>query len=128
MTAEWESAIRQGDVEAVRRMLHGGIDVNARDDHGQTGLMIAACQGWREVVRTLLEAGAALDHTAKYGLSAVMLAVINGHAEIVQLLADAGADLAIRGSGAPGFAEKTASDLAEAQRRADLVAILRRSP
>lgn len=128
MTPEWEGAVRRGDVEAVRRMLRDGADVNARDKHGQTGLMIAAHQGRRELVRTLLGAGAAPDHTAKYGLSAVMLAVINGDAEIVRMLADAGADLTIRGSGAPGFAGKTACDLAEAQGRVDLTAILRRSP
>jgi hypothetical protein len=65
--------------------------------------------------RLLIERAALLDHTAKYGLSAIMLAVVNGHVEIVRLLAQACADLALHGSGAPGFHDKTALDLAEAR-------------
>jgi hypothetical protein len=42
-----------------------------------------------------------------------MLAVINDHTPIVRLLVEAGADIHIRGTGAPGFADKTAADLAE---------------
>ena len=36
-----------------------------------------------------------------------MLALIAGHAEVAHLLAKAGADLSLRGTGAPGFADKT---------------------
>ena len=44
-----------------------------------------------------------------------MLAVIASHKEVAQVLARAGADLALRGTGAPGFAGKTAADLAAAR-------------
>jgi len=44
----------------------------------------------------------------------VMLAVIAGHKEIARALAHAGADLTLQGTGAPGFAGKTAADLAAA--------------
>jgi len=89
--------------------------------------MIAAQRGESGVVRLLLEKGAALDHTAKYGLSALMLAVIAGHADIVRALVEAGADPSLRGAGAPGFAGKTALELATARGQADMVAILRGS-
>ena len=127
MTAQWQRAVRRGDASELRTLLDAGADVDARDKYGQTALMIAAQRGHADVVRALLAAGAALDHTAKYELTAVMRAVINGHVEIVRLLVEAGADLAIRGSGAPGFAGRTAFDLADAQGRADLTAILRRA-
>jgi ankyrin repeat protein len=55
------------------------------------------------------------------------LAVIHGHIDIVRTLVEAGADLAIRGSGAPGFSGKTALDLAIAQGRSDIAEVLRRS-
>ena len=42
-----------------------------------------------------------------------MLAVINRQTGIARQLVDAGADTLTRGSGAPGFAGKTAFDLAE---------------
>jgi hypothetical protein len=41
-----------------------------------------------------------------------MLAIGAGHEDVARVLADAGADLSLRGTGAPGFAGKTASDLA----------------
>ena len=41
-----------------------------------------------------------------------MLAIVAGHKEVARLLAKAGADLSLRGTGAPGFADKTAFDLA----------------
>jgi ankyrin repeat protein len=108
----WEGAVTQGDVETVRQRLRAGVDVNARDRHGQTALMLAAHRGYRDMVETLVEGGADLNVTAKYNLSALMLAITAGHVEVARVLARAGADLRIRGSGAPGFAGKTAHDLA----------------
>jgi ankyrin repeat protein len=112
MDARWEDAILRGDVQDVCDLLERGADVDARDRHGQTALMLAAHAGHREVVEALLARRANLNTTAKYGLSALMLALVAGHAEVARLLADAGTDLSLRGTGAPGFAGKTAYDLA----------------
>ena len=120
MEKTWEGAVIRGDVEMVRQLLRTGADVNARDRHGQTALMLAAHRGYREMVETLVEGGADLNRTAKYNLSALMLAVTAGHAGVARLLVRAGADLRVRGSGAPGFAGKTAHDLAIASRMEDL--------
>jgi uncharacterized protein len=122
MDAAWEREITRGDVGAVRELLARGADVDARDRYGQTALMLAAHHGDLELVELLIESGARLDVTAKYGLSAVMLAVVAGHEEIARRIARAGADLSLRGSGAPGFAGKTARDLALARDMRDLVA------
>ena len=54
-----------------------------------------------------------------------MLAVINGRDAIVGVLADAGADLTIGGTGAPGFAGKTALDLAAGANRVIAMALLK---
>ena len=108
----WEDAVRRGDGEIVRDLLARGVDPNARDRHGQTGLMLAAHGGQLATVHLLIDYGANLNVTAKYGLSATMLAVVAGHPEIALALARAGADLTLRGTGAPGFAGKTAGDLA----------------
>jgi ankyrin repeat protein len=112
MDAAWEDAIRRGDVEIVLDLLGRGADVDARDRYGQTALMLAAHAGRRELVESLIAHRANLNVTAKFGLSALMLALVAGHAEVARLLANAGADLALRGAGAPGFAGKTAQDLA----------------
>ena len=124
MTREWEHAVRQGNLATLTRLIEAGADVNAKDQHGQTGLMVAAHKGHTDLVRLLLNHGADLDHTAKFHLSALMLAVLSGRTEIVRALVDSGADRSIRGSGAPGFYEKTALELAIDQQRPDLIAAL----
>ena len=116
----WEEAVRRGDADVMRDLLSRGIDPNARDPHGQTGLMLAAHAGHLAAVQLLVDHRVDLNVTAKFGLSAVMLAVTAGHKEIAWLLARAGADLRLRGTGAPGFAGKTAADLAGARGWNDL--------
>ncbi len=112
MTAEWEESAKQGDARSLLSQINGGADVDSLDAHSQSALMIAALRGHLEAVQVLIRAGARLDVTAKYSLSATMLAVINGHDSIARALAAAGADLGLVGSGAPGFAGKTAAQLA----------------
>lgn len=128
MDANWEEAIARGDVQDVRHLLARGADVNARNRHGQTALMLAAHAGHRQVVETLVAHRAALNTTAKYGLSALMLAVVAGHAEVARLLADSGADLSLRGTGAPGFSGKTAYDLAVERDMRELSAAIKPKP
>ena len=125
MDAEWEDAIKRGDVQCVCELLDRGADVDARDQHGQTGLMLAAHAGHCDVVEALIAHRANLNSTAKYGLSALMLAIVAGHAEVARHLADAGADLSLSGTGAPGFAGKSAYDLAVARKMRELSAALK---
>jgi ankyrin repeat protein len=122
----WETATEASDVGALQDLLLKGADIDARDRHGQTALMIASHRGHTDVVRFLIEHDADLNHTAKYHLSALMLAVIGGHEEIVRVLVASGADKEIRGTGAYGFHGKTALDLAVAQGHAGIAEILRR--
>jgi len=121
MDQAWERAVSHGDVEGVQEMLRAGLDVDARNRYGQTALMIAAQRGYDAIVDVLIEAGASLDVTAKYGLSALMLAIVAGHDGIARKVAGAGADLGVRGTGAPGFAGKTASELAAEREMTALV-------
>jgi ankyrin repeat protein len=125
MRPEWERAVRRDDVSTLARLLDEGTDLDARDAHGQTGLMLAVSSGSAAAAAFLVERGAALDHTAKYHLSALMLAVLRDQPAVVRVLVTAGADVSIRGSGAPGFHEKTALDLADAAGRTEIAAILR---
>ena len=122
MTEDWHEAAIAGNTEAMARQLADGKPVDALDRYGQTALMLAARHGHDATVALLIELGAALDVTAKYGLSAAMLAVINGHDGVVRRLVAAGADLALQGTGAPGFAGKTARALAEDSCQAELAA------
>jgi len=124
MRDDWRKAAIAGNRAAIERLFAEGADLDARDRHGQTALMLAALHGRGEVARALLERGADPDVTAKYGLSALMLAVINRHEGIARRLVDAGADTLIRGTGAPGFAGKTAAMLAADGGLDDLAAFI----
>lgn len=121
MKKAWQEALKQGDALALGQMLDAGEDIDALDRYGQTSLMLAALHGKLDVVRLLVERGANLNHSAKYHLTALMLAVINDRAQIVDILLQAGADVTLRGSGAPGFFNKTAFDLAKDLKRDDIM-------
>lgn len=125
MDEVWRDAVVRGDADDVAAMVLAGVDVDARDRHGQTALMLAAQRGHHGVLAVLVAAGASLNVTAKYGLSALMLAVVNLHGESAALLARAGADRTLRGSGAPGFSGKTAHDLAVERGMAELSTALK---
>ncbi len=71
----------------------GGVDVDARDAHGWTALILTA---WRkapdpEVVKRLLRAGADANASNRYGETALMWAAEWDVPEAVKLLLDAGA-------------------------------------
>lgn len=120
MKPEWREAAVAGNESSVMRLLAAGQDVDAKDRYGQTALMLAATHGHDGVVRILLAHDAETNVTAKFGLSALMLAVINRHADIARRLVDAGSDISLEGSGAPGFAGKTALELAQQAGLTDL--------
>ena len=53
------TAARTGSVDAVKRLLAAGADVNARERwFGETALMWAAAENHADAVRALVEAGA----------------------------------------------------------------------
>ena len=124
VTPAWKNGVRRGSVDELVRLLASGADIDARDEYGQTALMLAARDGRAESVAWLVGHGAALDVTAKYGLSALMLAVVNGHVDVVRTLLRGGANLELQGTGAPGFAGKTALDLARARDDRGMVEML----
>ena len=109
----WHDTARSGDLPRHETTGPKRVRHRQRDRYSQTALMIAAHQGQAEIVDWLIDRGADLNSTAKYGLSALMLAVVGGHPRVARKLANAGADRTLKGSGAPGFAGKTAADLAE---------------
>ncbi|HEX9813715.1 MAG TPA: ankyrin repeat domain-containing protein [Myxococcota bacterium] len=112
MSPDWQRAAEIGDALRLAEMLEAGAEVDTLDRYGQTALMLAARNGHYEAVSVLVDADADLDHTAKYNLSALMLAALNDRLEVVEQLMEAGADSEIEGSGAPGFAGKTALEIA----------------
>jgi len=125
LSPDWQRAAEIGDALRLAEMLEAGAEVDTLDRYGQTALMLAARNGHYEAVSVLVDADADLDHTAKYNLSALMLAALNDRLEVVEQLMEAGADSEIEGSGAPGFAGKTALEIAEDLGREEIAEAIR---
>lgn len=100
------AAVAADDLDAVRRLLAEGADVDARfpvvngfnDAH--TALLVAARDGHTEAVRVLLAAGADVNATEPtFGAVPLHKAVYNGHADITAILVAApGVDLDFQGA------------------------------
>jgi uncharacterized protein len=65
MTHEWKNAVCFGRIDVLQDLLAAGADIDARDEHGQSALMLAAVDGREPVVKWLVERDARLDLTAK---------------------------------------------------------------
>ncbi|MEM7456641.1 MAG: PQQ-binding-like beta-propeller repeat protein, partial [Planctomycetota bacterium] len=87
------AAARNEDVEAVRKALDAGVDVNAKTEYGSTALFFACDRGNAEIVQLLLESGADPNVTDTfYQATPMTWAQSKGHNEIVALLLKAGVD------------------------------------
>ena len=113
-------AVKAGDINGVRGMLAGGVDVNGRDGRSWTGLMHAASRGYTLVVEELLRAEADAGLRAADGATALYMAAESGHLEIVRMLLEAGAD-----TGVMGPRGRRATDVAEEGGYAEVVALLK---
>ena len=60
-------AARKGDCAAVSKLLGDGVDVDARDDLGDTALMTAAAFAPLDCVRALVDGGAAVNASSTGG-------------------------------------------------------------
>jgi len=98
MSAELLEAVNKGDIDAVRRSLTAGADVDSRDSEGSTLLMLASHAGNLPLVMALIEAGAGVNACDERGWTPLMKAAYNadldrGFADVVQALIAAGANI-----------------------------------
>jgi len=90
-------AARLGDLEAVRRHIAAGDDLNARDPvGGSTPLLVATTFGRTEAAQALIDAGADVNAQNNEGSTALLTAALFCREEIVEALLAAGADKTIR--------------------------------
>jgi hypothetical protein len=94
--AFWEAA-KSGNLEAVQRLLSGGVDVDIYSStigayFGCTALFWAAKHNHKEVVQFLLEKNAYIDAGVGMGGSPLHIAAYEGHPEVVELLISEGAN------------------------------------
>lgn len=82
-----------GDLNLVESLVRDGIDINSRNEYGETALIRAAENGKLDVVQFLIRSGANVDVVDYGGNSALMYASRYDHPEVVRELLRAGASL-----------------------------------
>ena len=100
-TVSIHEAIRRKDLQAVKKCIESGRDVNVKGPDGNYPLASAAHDGLTEIVDTLLLNGAEVNKQAATGATALHYASFRGHAACVRRLVDAGADVHLEAWNAP---------------------------
>ena len=116
----WYAAIN-GSIDTVKQILteHGDIDVNTKDENGNTALMHAAASSKVIIAKLLLGAGADVHKKNKERNTALIIAVWHGQVNMVEALINAGADVNVKNRNG-----NTALMLATANERKEIVRLL----
>lgn len=91
-------ATRSNFVTIVKLLVEAGVDVNYKDEGGETALHVAARYGYDECINALLEGSSTnkieIDVPENtFAWTPLFIACVDNHLSIVEILAAAGADL-----------------------------------
>ena len=90
MLLEWSLA--NGSYNSLFRLIRAGADVNRRDMHGRTAVMVTAARGFDSCLRLLIMAGADINDVNNTGETALLQ---SGTEQCVESLLQAGAEVNI---------------------------------
>ena len=85
-------ALRDGNREAVDRLIGETSEVTATEADGSTPLHWAIELGQTDVAKKLITAGADVNAATRFNVTPLHLAALHGNAEVIQALVDAGVD------------------------------------
>jgi len=86
--------VSKNNVAILDLFIKAGINIDAKNEKGQTALMIASEKGFESMHRKLIQLNAGvLNHIDKSGNTALMIAARQGHETIVKSLVERGADV-----------------------------------
>jgi ankyrin repeat protein len=78
----------KGDHNAVLLFLSSGVDIDTRDEHGWTPLMVSTFNGKEEVALLLIRSGADVRAKDTAGYGPLHWAAFNGYSRVVKLLVE----------------------------------------
>ena len=83
------NAVNRENVNATRKLLNNGANVNQNNENGRSPLMQASLLGNSELVKLLLAKGADVNKADKDGNTPLYMASSEGHAKVVKVLLSA---------------------------------------
>ena len=95
LNEQLQQAVVTGDTEKLKELINtgffkkiisGGLDVDAEDHTQSTPLITAAYYGYPDIIKILLESGADVDAAGEFGNTALMEAAREGYPVAVELL------------------------------------------
>ncbi|KAF3002348.1 hypothetical protein E8E14_007399 [Neopestalotiopsis sp. 37M] len=89
-------ALRQQDQEAVKALVDRGVNIDSRDDAGQTPLQQAVYERNGKALKILIDCGADVDVRDESGRAPLHIAMCIRNREMIDLLIDGGADINAR--------------------------------
>ena len=104
-----EKIVYDNDLEALKKAIENGMDINLQNKYGWTPLHVTIRRDRRDMVAYLLEQGADIDRVDGVGWTPLMEAVMDDMPELCAFLLEKGADVNIqneRGGSAPMLAQK----------------------
>jgi ankyrin repeat protein len=116
------TAAAQGDAGEITRLATSGSNLNARDPHGRTPLMVAAFKRSLPAVKALIEAGADLNLLDNQAYDVITIASVLDDVDIVKLAIASGGDTRAVTSPYKGTALIAAAHLGHAEVVAALIA------
>jgi uncharacterized protein len=111
-----------GDAEALRTARPARSELEARDSHGRTALLVAAHGGHQGIVRALAAAGADMRAKDSRNYDILTIAAVRDDVEMIKLAASLGADAKAITSPYDGTALIAAAHLGHAEVVAALIA------
>jgi serine/threonine-protein phosphatase 6 regulatory ankyrin repeat subunit B len=84
-------AVKQNDIDQVRKLIASGIDVNMKNGSGQTPLHLASVYNRKAVAELLIKAGVGINVKDQGGETALHLAAVYYSMDVLKLLKKAGA-------------------------------------
>ncbi len=110
-----------GNIEAIKKHLADGADMNTKTKFMETPLHFAAENGQKEVAELLINKGADVNANAKWERTPLHAAAKTGQKDIIELLIVAGANV-----NAKDFENKTPLDEAINYKHTETAALLRK--
>lgn len=99
LVKSYDERLFSDDIKVVKEAISLGADLNAKNNHGYTALMLAALGGGTrlEIAKLLIASGADLNiKNSNSGETTLILAALSNELEVVKLLIELGADINIQ--------------------------------